>query len=113
MATIAVGADLGELRELYAPRLEEIGREYTVPMDELLEEVTEAERTLVELQRRRDADTTARWHRYRAGYEQYLTEGTDSESETIEDAPQRRIWNPAKPIATGTTADAQESEVVR
>jgi serine/threonine protein phosphatase PrpC len=100
MATIAVGADLPTLRRLYAPRLVELGADYTAPMDELLEEVGRAEQALLDAQRRRDADTAARWRRYRSGYEQYLRQGTDAESEAADDLPQRRIWNPAKPIAT-------------
>jgi len=120
MATIAVGADLPMLRELYGPRLAELDADYTAPMDELLDEVTRAEQRLVEAQLRRDSDTAARWRRYKSGYEQYLREGTDSESEIADDVPQRRIWNPAKPIATGvatasgetaTPADAPEEAV--
>jgi hypothetical protein len=113
MAVIAVGADLPTLQELSAPRLAELAADYTAPMDALLDEVTRAEQALQDAQRRREADTANRWHRYRTGYEQLLTAGTESESEPVDDVPQRRIWNPAKPIDTGTTAADGEREVVR
>jgi hypothetical protein len=111
MATIAVGADLSILRRLFGPRLAEIGADYTAPMDELLSEVMQAERTLLDAQRRRDSDTAARWRRYKAGYEQYLRQGTESESAIADDVPQRRIWNPAKPIATGTAIASDETSI--
>lgn len=112
MAVIAVGADLPTLQELSAPRLAELGADYTGPMDALLEEVAMAEQALRDVQRRREADTADRWHRYRAGYEEFLAADTESESEAVDDVPQRLIWHPAKPIATGTTADG-EKEAVR
>ena len=101
MATIAVGADLATLQRLHASRLAEVVEQYTAPMDRLVEQVAEAERALLQLQQQRAADTAARWRRYRATYEQYLQEGTESESEPAEEVPQRHIWNPPKPIATG------------
>ena len=106
MATIAVGADLATLQRLHAPRLAEVSEQYTAPMDRLVEQVGEAERALLELQQRRAADTAARWRRYRATYEQYLQEGTEPESEPAEEVPQRHIWNPPKPIATGAVDGA-------
>lgn len=113
MALIAVGADVLTLQDRCAPRLAEIAADYTAPMDELLDEVTRAEQAFLETQQRRQSDTAARWNRYRAGYELFLAADAESESEIVDDAPQRRIWNPAKPIATGTAADAGDREAVR
>lgn len=108
LALIAVGVDLAELRASTAPRLAELGADYTVPIDELVDEVSRAEQALAELRHRREADTAARWHRYREGYERYLQQGAESDAEGADDVPQRRVWNPAKSISTGVAAGDAE-----
>jgi serine/threonine protein phosphatase PrpC len=104
MAVIAVGADLPGLQRLLAPRHAEVVEQYTQPMDRVLDEVRSAEHALAQLQLRRTADVAARWERYRDGYERLLQPGAEAAPEVPEDDVRRQIWNPAKPIATGTTA---------
>jgi serine/threonine protein phosphatase PrpC len=101
MATIAVGADLSTLQQLFAPRLVEVREQYTEPMDDLLEEVHRAEEALEGLHRQRAADTAARWGAYRSGYELLLHQADEPDVGAVDEAPQRQIWNPPKPIATG------------
>lgn len=106
MALIAVGADLGALQALHAARTTELDAGYTQPMDELTRRVAEAEHALADLRQRRVADTAERWGRYRDGYEALLQGEAGPQADVVEDAPERRIWNPAKPIDTGATSPA-------
>jgi len=101
MATIAIGADLDALRELFAPRLAEVVEQYTRPLDESLDELERARQALADLESRRANDLAARWRRYSPGYELYLQPEGESDGETVDERPERRIWNPPKPISTG------------
>jgi hypothetical protein len=104
MAVIAVGADLPALQQLLAPRLAEVTAQYTEPMDRLLDEVHAAEQAVAQLQLRRANDVASRWNHYRDGYERLLHPGAEAAPDVPEEGFRRQIWNPAKPIATGTTA---------
>jgi serine/threonine protein phosphatase PrpC len=101
MATIAIGADLSALQTLFAPRLAAVREQYTEPMDALVDEIGRAEEALARLHRRRTEDTAARWGSYRQGYELLLQQGDEPDVDVVEETPQRHIWNPPKPIATG------------
>ena len=108
LAAIGVGGDLSAMQRLLAPRLREVVEQYTTPIDGLADEVARAEAALAELQRRRTDDMAARWQRYRIGYDQALQRSDAGDVEPIDETPQRRIWNPAKPIATGAIAPADD-----
>ena len=101
MATIGVGADLASFQELFAPRLAELVEQYITPLDRSLEQLERAEQAVAELQQQRAADIAARWRRYSEGYERFLQDGAEPEGEVEEDRPERRIWNPPRPISTG------------
>jgi serine/threonine protein phosphatase PrpC len=111
MATIAVGADLGALQQLFRPRLAEVTEQYVVPMDALVDQVAQAEEALAILRDRRAADTVARWDRYRDGYEGTLRHGGEPDADAVDEAPRRDVWNPPKRITTEQVpvGDAQES----
>jgi serine/threonine protein phosphatase PrpC len=72
MSVMAVGADLDELRSLYAPRVAELKEQFTQPIDELGEAVRLAEQQLVEVRQRQLDETQRLWTRYQTGYERYL-----------------------------------------
>jgi hypothetical protein len=72
MSVMAVGADLNELRSLYAPRVAELKEQFTQPIDELGEAVRLAEQQLVEARQRQLDETQQLWSRYQKGYERYL-----------------------------------------
>ena len=105
MAAIGVGASFQALQQLLAPRLAEIASGYTAPMDGLLDEVDRAEHALLQLQQHRADDTTARWARYREGYERYFHDAVEPDPVGTDEPDDRRIWNPVKPIGTGTVGD--------
>jgi serine/threonine protein phosphatase PrpC len=107
LAAIAVGADLPTLQRLYAPRLTELADEYTGPMDALRDEVSRAEQLAADLQRQRADDEIRRWNRYREGYELLLQHGSEPEEDAVEELPQRRIWNPPKPIGVGVAGSRE------
>jgi len=72
MAVMAVGADLGELKELYAPRVATLEQEYTAPIDAMRQAVEQAEQELLVLRQRQLDDTQQLWTRYKNAYEHYL-----------------------------------------
>ena len=72
MAVMAVGADLDELRTLYAPRVAELQEQFTTPIDALARDIQHAEDELQLLRQRQLDETQQRWDSYRPGYEQYL-----------------------------------------
>lgn len=110
LATIAVGADLPTLQNLYAPRLAEVVEQYTGPMNVLREEVSRAEQEVATLQQQRTTDVANRWQQYRAGYEQLLQSGTGPAENAAEELPQRRIWNPVKRISVGGATDISDRQ---
>ncbi|MCW2805396.1 MAG: hypothetical protein JWN06_3613 [Propionibacteriaceae bacterium] len=79
MSVMAVGADLGELKALYAPRVAELKQQFTVPIDELGRSVQRAEQELQMLRQRQLDDTEQLWARYKSGYERYLHTATEAE----------------------------------
>lgn len=101
MATIGVGADLPTFVELFAPRLAELNERYTAPLDRSLEELERAELALTEMQQQRSRELAALWLEYSTKYEQFLQPGIGPEVEPKPDRPERRIWNPPRPIGTG------------
>jgi hypothetical protein len=78
---MAVGADLGELRALYAPRVADLEQQFTAPIDELGRSVEHAEQELQRLRQRQLDETQQLWARYKPGYERYLHAGPEPESE--------------------------------
>ena len=84
MSVMAVGADLAELKSLYAPRLEELGQQFTTPIDELGRAVQRAEQELERLRQRQLDDTQQLWARYQSGYERYLHAPPEPEPESEE-----------------------------
>jgi len=72
MSVMAVGADLDELRTLYAPRVQELEQQFTTPIDDLARDVQRAEAELERLRQRQVEETRQLWARYQPGYELYL-----------------------------------------
>jgi serine/threonine protein phosphatase PrpC len=102
MAVMAVGADLGELKALYAPRITELEQQFTTPIDELGRSVERAEQELQRVRQRQLDDTQQLWTRYKTGYERYLHAGPDTEPE-VEDPQPADLDGPSAPAgATGT-----------
>ena len=98
MSTLGFGADLAELKALFAPRIEHLEAEALAPLDEAVDAVRQAEATLEAL-RRREVETTASvWQGYKPGYERFLHQSDDVPEE---DGP--------RPIP-GRTPDAQPEE---
>ena len=77
MAVMAVGADLGELRALYQPRVAELEQQFTAPIDEMNRAVQRAEEELQRLRQRQLDETQQLWSRYKPGYERYLHTASD------------------------------------
>jgi serine/threonine protein phosphatase PrpC len=73
MSVVAVGADLEELRTLYASRTAELEDTFTAPIDALDLAVHRAERELTFQRERQLRETERLWGHYRPGYERYLT----------------------------------------
>lgn len=83
MATIAVGADLDELKAAYRERAQQLRIDLIGPIDDAIAAVAAADAAL-EAARRREAETTADiWERYKPGYERYLV--TDGDSPEADD----------------------------
>jgi serine/threonine protein phosphatase PrpC len=72
MAVMAVGADLRELKGLYAPRVATLQQEFTAPIDAMGEAVRRAEQELQVLRQRQLDDTHQLWSQYKPAYERYL-----------------------------------------
>jgi serine/threonine protein phosphatase PrpC len=81
MAVMAVGADLGELKALYAPRVASLEQQFTAPIDELGRSVQRAEQELQRLRQRQLDETQQLWAQYKPGYERYLHAAPDPEPE--------------------------------
>jgi serine/threonine protein phosphatase PrpC len=82
LALMAVGADLPELRTLYAPRVAVLEQQFTAPIDELGRSVQRAEQELQRLRQRQLDETQQLWARYKPGYERYLHAAPEPESES-------------------------------
>lgn len=105
MSVMAVGADLGELRALYAPRAAELAEQFTGPIDDLSRSVRQAELDLQALRQRQTDETQQLWARYQPDYERYLhaapeadddedlsTTGSEAEpAETVEPLADRAV----------------------
>lgn len=72
MSVVSVGADMNELRSLFAPRLTELETQFTGPVDEMGRSVQRAEDELDAQRRRQLAETQQLWARYQPNYERYL-----------------------------------------
>ncbi len=78
MSALGVGADLGELKALFAPRIATLEAEAITPLDAAVDAVREAEATLEAL-RGREVETTADvWRTYKPGYERFLHQSDDA-----------------------------------
>jgi serine/threonine protein phosphatase PrpC len=111
MSVMAVGADLDELRSLYAPRVAQLEQEFTRPIDELGEAVRRAEQELVALRQRQLDETQQLWSRYQPGYERYLHARSEPEPEpgTVEhEAEMPDVSDAEPPLAEerGTEAES-------
>jgi hypothetical protein len=72
MSMLGVGADFKEFQKLFAPRVAELASDVIEPLNQLDDNVARVEQELQELRSRQLDETTQRWNRYKAGYEQYL-----------------------------------------
>ncbi|MDQ3385984.1 MAG: protein phosphatase 2C domain-containing protein [Actinomycetota bacterium] len=84
MSTLGVGADLAELKALFAPRIARLEDEALAPLDEAVDAVRQAELTLEALRRREIETAASVWQAYKPGYERFLHQ-VDEVSE--EDGP--------------------------
>ena len=109
MTVMAVGADLDELRSLYAPRVAELEQAFTRPIDELGEAVRQAEHELVALRQRQLDETQQLWSRYQTGYERYLHAAPEPEPEhTAEDELAEDAPHGDEPVPEAATAPGRE-----
>lgn len=107
LALMAVGADLPDLRALYAPRVQELAERYTGPVDELARAVQRAEEELLRLRQRQLDETQRLWADYQPPYERYLHAPSGSEAEeadAVDGAPA-----PDAPAGTGPPAPVVDS----
>jgi hypothetical protein len=98
MAIMAVGADLGELKALYGPRVTTLRQQFTTPVDELGRSVQRAEQELQRLRQRQLDETQQLWARYKPGYERYLHAAPEPEGGDL-----------AEPAAAVPSAEADDS----
>ncbi len=106
MSVMAVGADLDELRTLYAPRLTDLEEQFIRPMDELGRSVQRAEQELAGLRRRQSEESERLWGRYKPGYETHLHAATGTEQDAAQGEP--RDGAAASGSATGATSSVAE-----
>ncbi len=127
MSAMAVGADLGELQALFAPRASELQEQFTTPIDDLDRAVQRAEQELQSARQRQVDDTQQLWSRYKPGYERYFCTVTEPEptgadvgktsmsaaAEDVEDASKTEDVQDAskteEPAAGGPTSTAVTS----
>jgi len=107
MAVMAVGADLGELKRLYAPRVAELEQQFTTPIDGLGRAVERAEQELQRLRQRQLDDTQQLWARYQPDYEHYLHAAPDPEPEE-EAEPEAEVEPEVEAADAHATAEASE-----
>lgn len=88
MSVLGVGADLTELKDLYGPRVADLERQFTAPIDELGRAVQRAEGELAAQRQRQTRETGQLWARYQPGYERYLHQ--DPSGSGSEPAPSER-----------------------
>jgi len=103
MSVMAVGADLGELSTLYAPRIVELQEQFTVPIDELRLSVQRAEQELVALRQRQVDETERLWGRYKTGYERYLHRSAQDEEDPAD--PSQPTEDEDSPRSAGESAE--------
>jgi serine/threonine protein phosphatase PrpC/nucleotide-binding universal stress UspA family protein len=72
LALLGVGADFGGFKKLFRDRTGEVGRRYVDPLDELDEQITQAEQQLAGLRARRAELGAELWSSYKHEYERYL-----------------------------------------
>jgi Protein phosphatase 2C len=72
IALLGLGADLDGFKKRFKDRIEEIGRRYIDPLDELDGQVHHAEQQLTGLRARRAELGAELWGAYKGGYERYL-----------------------------------------
>jgi hypothetical protein len=108
MSVMAVGADLAELRTLYADRVRELEKQYTRPIDEMDQAVSRAEQELQALRQRQVDDSQRLWTRYQPTYEQYLrvqaeSQGPDTARHGVpdDDLPADGSGEPPAPATDG------------
>jgi serine/threonine protein phosphatase PrpC len=113
MSVMAVGADLDELKELYAPRAAELEQQFTVPIDELGRSVQRAEQELQRLRQRQLDETEQLWQRYKPGYEHYLHAAEDAEPiDTEPDVdPQPAVAGPSVPELVDAGGESSDEVV--
>jgi serine/threonine protein phosphatase PrpC len=84
LAVMGVGADFGDFKTMFAPRVDQLQRQFITPIDELAGAVARAEQEL-EATRQRQRDITARmWDDYKHGYERFLHPQRVAAAETQE-----------------------------
>jgi serine/threonine protein phosphatase PrpC len=82
MSLLGIGAQFRRFQKLFAPRVEELERQFIGPLEERARAVADAERQLTALRQRQEDITAEIWGRYKPGYERFLRpdeyEDTDS-----------------------------------
>jgi serine/threonine protein phosphatase PrpC len=116
MAVMAVGADLVQLRSLYAPRVATLQQQFVTPVDELARSVERAEQELQRLRQRQLDETQQLWARYQPGYERYLHAPEPEPEPEAEPEPEPVAGDPvgagpdaSSPSAEGPTAAPDEA----
>lgn len=88
MALLGVGADLPQLKALFAPRVDVLEAHYVRPLDDAAHALREAEATVEARRQQLEATTAEVWQRYKPGYERHLN--PVAEAETIADGAEPR-----------------------
>ena len=81
MSALAVGADLEQLKALFAARTDELASHYLAPLDDAMDAVAEAEAALTAARQHAEKTTNDLWQQYKPSYEQYLHEAPADDDE--------------------------------
>ena len=91
MALLAFGAELDELRDLFAPRLAALETDVVRPLDAAAEAVRGAEATLEALRAEHARTAEALWAAYKGGYERHLIAADEPPGGEDDDLPVRGL----------------------
>jgi serine/threonine protein phosphatase PrpC len=109
MSMLGVGADFKQFQELFAPRVEELERQFVAPLDALTNAVAAAEQELEALRQRHLDKAAEAWGRYKPDYERYMErEPLSEDAEDEHDTEPRESVNPK--AARDETETMQRSE---
>jgi Protein phosphatase 2C len=85
MSLLGIGAPFAQFQKLFAPRVEELERDFVAPLEERARAVAGAEQQLAALRRAQVETTNEAWAQYKPGYERYLQPGEEEHGEARED----------------------------